>query len=71
MVWHGIRYLTKISEKAPDTRIPSKDMKPTTTKAKVLCYVKHLYWFVQASNHWLLIDDQVDVNVGMDEVAVS
>ena len=46
-------------------------MKPTTTKAKVFCYVKHLYWFVQASNHWLLIYDQVDVNVGMDEVAVS
>ena len=46
-------------------------MKPTTTKTKVLCYVKHLYWFVQASNHWFLIDDQVDVNVGMDEVAVS
>ena len=61
----------QISEKAPDTRIPPKDMKATTTKTKVLCYVKHLYWFVQASNHWLLVDDQVDVNVGMDEVAVS
>ena len=34
----------------PDTRISAKDVKPTTTKAKVLSNVKHLYWLVQASN---------------------
>ena len=62
-------------------------MKPAPAEAKVLGYVEHLYWLVQASNllnfslgeneilkitdHWFLINDKINVNVCMDEVAIS
>ena len=47
----------------PDTGISTKDMKPATTEAKVLSYMEHFDWLVQASNLFkvLLVDFYAEI----------
>ena len=46
-------------------------MQSPSTQTEMFSNVKHLHWLVQTAWLWLLVNDQVNVNIGMDEVAIS
>ena len=55
----------------PDTTVPPKHVQSSPAQTEVLGYVEHLHWLVQAANLGLLVNNEIDVHVGVDEVAVS
>lgn len=54
-----------------DGRVSSEQVQPPAAQAEVFDDVKDLHRFLYVSHLWLLSDNQVDVHVGVDEVAIS
>lgn len=51
--------------------VPPEEVKPPSPEAEMLNNVKNLHGFLYVADFRLLSDDEVDVNVGVDEVAVG
>ena len=54
----------------PDGAVPAKQVKTPSAQAEVFDDVEDLDGFLRAAIGLILVDDQVYVNVGMDEVAI-
>lgn len=54
----------------PDGGVTTKQVKAAPPQAEVFHYVKNLHRFVLASKLRLIFDDEIDVNIGMDEIPV-
>ena len=55
----------------PEATVPPKHVEPPSTETEMLRNVEHLHGLVQAPDLGLLVDDQVDVHVGVDKVPVG
>ena len=55
----------------PDARVSAEDVEAPLAEAKVLGDVKHLHRLLEGPRLRLLVDDEVDVDVGVDKVAVG
>lgn len=51
--------------------VPPKEVKPPSPEAEMLNNVKNLHRFLYVADFRLLCDDEVDVNVGVDEVPIG
>lgn len=51
--------------------VSPEEVKPPSPKAEMLNDVKNLHRFLYVADFRLLSDDEVDVNIGMDEVPVG
>lgn len=51
--------------------VPPEEVKPPSPEAEMLNDVENLHGFLDVANFRLLSDDEVDVNVGVDEVPVG
>ena len=69
------RFCNKLSSKKKfswaNRRVSSKYVKTTLAKTKVFCNMEHLHRFVQAAILRLFVDDEVNVHICMDEVAIG
>lgn len=51
--------------------VPSEEMEASSPQTEVLDDVEDLHWLLDVADFGLFRDDQVDVHVGVDEVAVG
>lgn len=54
-----------------NSAVSPEEVKPPSPEAEVLNDVKNLHRFLYVADFRLLSDDEVDVNVGVDEVSVG
>lgn len=54
----------------PDGTVSPEQMEASESEAEVLDDVKNLHWLLDVAHLRLLCDDQVNVHVGVNEVAI-
>lgn len=55
----------------PQGVVATEQMQTTTAEAEMFCDQDDLQWFLDAAWRWFFGNDQIDINIGMDEIAVS
>lgn len=54
----------------PDSAVSAKQVQPSTTQAEMLNDVENLHWLLNIAHLWLLCNDQVNIHISVNEIAI-
>lgn len=54
----------------PDSAVPAKQVQPSATQAEMLNDVENLHWLLNVAHLWLLRNDQVNIHISVNEIAI-